>query len=251
VLLLHGGGQTRHAWEETARSLAAMGWHVVSLDLRGHGDSEHVPDGDYRLEAFAGDIAEVARSFPAKPVIVGASLGGISALLAQDDGDVARAVVLVDVAPRMEPAGVGKIVGFMRAYPEGFASLEEAGDAVAAYLTDRPRPRDLAGLAKNLRVDASGRHRWHWDARFLGGPLSVDASRKAGRLADAARALRVPALLVRGKRSDLLSAEGAREFLELVPHAEFVDVRDAGHMIVGDQNDAFTRAVAGFLEKLR
>ena len=40
VLLMHGGGQTRHAWGNTAESLAEQGWKTVSLDLRGHGDSE-------------------------------------------------------------------------------------------------------------------------------------------------------------------------------------------------------------------
>jgi len=71
------------------------------------------------------------------------------------------------------------------------------------------------------------------------------------RLRVAARRLRVPTLLVRGRLSDLLSEEGAQEFLALVPHARFADVSDAGHMVAGDRNDRFTTAVLDFLRDLR
>ncbi len=249
VLLLHGGGQTRHAWDETARALAAVGRHVLAFDLRGHGDSPWSPHGDYTLDAFAEEGRALARSCASKPAIVGASLGGISAMVAEAESEdgVASALVLVDIATRLEPEGVAKIVGFMRAHPDGFASLEDAADAIAAYLPDRPRPSDPSGLAKNLRQGADGRLRWHWDPAFLG-DRRPHASRAADRLDAAARALRVPTLLVRGRKSDLLSEEGVQHFLGLVPHARFVDVAGAGHMVAGDRNDAFTAAILPFLD---
>ncbi len=250
VMLLHGGGQTRHAWDDTARRLADEGRSVLALDLRGHGDSAWAADGDYSLDAFAEDLRLVARSFsPEKrPAVVGASLGGLSAMLAQAEGDgtFASALVLVDIAPRLEPDGVAKIVGFMKARPDGFATLEEASDAIAEYLPNRPRPRDLSGLEKNLRRHTDGRLRWHWDPAFLGQKPPA-ASKSGTRLADAARRLTIPTLLVRGKKSDLLSARGVEEFLDLVPGAKFVDVADAGHMVAGDRNDAFTTAMLPFL----
>jgi non-heme chloroperoxidase len=264
VLLLHGGGQTRHAWGTTAQVLADGGWRVVSLDLRGHGDSAWDDEGDYTLDAFAGDVRIVARAMtepggPA-PVLVGASLGGISTLIAQGEDDgagpVASAVVLVDVAHRIEPVGVERIAEFMTAHLDGFGDLEAVADAVAAYSPHRPRPTDLSGLKKNVRQRADGRWYWHWDPRFLTGRLgSRDETRSAmassTRLADATRALGVPTLLVRGRMSDLLSEEGARELLELVPHARFADVAGAGHMVAGDRNDAFNDAVVEFLTDLR
>jgi pimeloyl-ACP methyl ester carboxylesterase len=70
------------------------------------------------------------------------------------------------------------------------------------------------------------------------------------RLLDGARMLRVPTLLVRGADSDVVGREGVAAFLEAVPHAEFLDVEDAGHMVAGDQNDAFSSAVAQFLHQL-
>lgn len=252
VLLLHGGGQTRHSWGGTAEALAADGWHAVALDLRGHGDSDWAPDGDYSFEAFADDLHEVLGQLGRRPVLVGASLGGIASLLAEGESEasVASALVLVDVVPTLHREGAERIIAFMRGSPDGFANLEEAADSVAEYLPHRPRPTDLSGLRKNLRLHADGRYRWHWDPQFLTGERRPAATRNPDRLRSAARAVGVPTLLVRGRKSELVTAEGVKEFLELVPHARFVDVAEAGHMVAGDRNDAFTEAVRGFLSEL-
>jgi pimeloyl-ACP methyl ester carboxylesterase len=253
VLLLHGGGQTRHAWGGTAAALARRGWYALALDLRGHGESSWAPDGDYRLDAFAADVRAVAARLSRPPAVVGASLGGMAALVAAGEKrePVAVAVVLVDIAPRVRAAGVERIVAFMTASPEGFASLEEAAAAVAAYVPHRRPPRDLAGLRKNLRLGADGRWRWHWDPRMMTGERRINGTRDPGRLERAARALDVPLLLVRGRLSDVVAEEDARAFLAVVPHARYVDVSGAGHMVAGDRNDRFTRAVLEFLAPVR
>lgn len=256
VLLLHGGGQTRHSWSGTLHTLADQGWRAWSLDLRGHGDSGWAADGDYTLDAFAADVRAATAAFDRPPALVGASLGGLSSLVAIADGDpqtsVASSLVLVDVAHRLEEAGRDRIGAFMTGHTDGFATLEEAADAVAAYNPGRPRPKDLSGLRKNLRQAADGRWTWHWDPRFIRGSFgSADETRttmvEPGRLHAAAEALRLPTLLVRGRSSDLLSEEGAREFLDLVPQAEFADVAGAGHMVAGDRNEVFNRAILRFL----
>ena len=259
VVLLHGGGQTRHSWHTTAQFLADHGWRAYTIDLRGHGESDWAPDGDYGLDAFAGDVRAVATSLDRPPALVGASLGGMSALAAVGDSPtpLASSLVLVDVAPRIEDAGAMRIGDFMREHmEEGFASLEEAADAVAAYNPHRRRPRDLDGLRKNLRQREDGRWVWHWDPRFIsppaGGPDETRVSVVSPeRLEAAARRLRIPVLLVRGRLSDLLSAEGARRFLDLVPHAEFIDVAEAGHMVAGDRNDVFNDGIVEFLARQR
>jgi pimeloyl-ACP methyl ester carboxylesterase len=249
VLLLHGGGQTRHSWSGTAQRLAREGWYAVSLDLRGHGESDWSPAGAYDLEDFVRDLVAVAGSLPRRPVVVGASLGGMAALCAEGESQapLLAAVVLVDVTPRLEPRGVLRIISFMTDRPEGFASLEEAADSIAAYRAHRPRPSDLAGLAKNLRRGDDGRWRWHWDPKFLSRERQPGNILTPDRLLDAARGLRVPTLLVRGKLSDVVSLESAAEFREAAPHARFVDVSGAGHMVAGDRNDHFTEAVIDFL----
>ena len=258
VVLFHGGGQTRHAWGTTLHVLGES-WRAYSVDLRGHGDSAWAPDGDYGLDAFARDVRAVARSLGQPPALVGASLGGIASLaaIAETEGDpLAIALVLVDVAPRIEAAGVSRIGDFMKGNLDGFESLEQVADAIGAYNPHRPRPKNLDGLKKNLRQRADGRWMWHWDPRFVSGRFgSPDETRSTlvdgDRLQRAARKLTIPTLLVRGRMSDLLSEEGARELLELVPHAQLADVAGAGHMVAGDRNDAFNDAVVEFLASVR
>lgn len=251
VILLHGGGQTRHAWRETSVALTRADFRVIALDLRGHGESDWAPDADYSLDAFVEDLHSVVHSLDHRPSVVGASLGGITALLTEGESDEIhfKNLVLVDVAPRIEAQGVTRIIGFMTSKPEGYASVEEAATAIAEYLPHRPPPSNLSGLAKNLILGEDGRYRWHWDPAFVLGGQPPAASGQGDRLRVAAAAIGIPTLLVRGKISDLLSEEGAAEFLELVPHAKFVDVAGAGHMVAGDSNSAFTDTVLDFLTR--
>lgn len=260
VLLLHGGGQTRHSWDAAAERIAALGHVVYCMDQRGHGESDWVASGNYAFSNFAADLAAVSAQIygmhGAKPVLVGASLGGLAGMLAegaQAPGSLA-ALVLVDITPRMDMVGVSKILGFMaERVEEGFETIEEAADAIALYMPNRARPKDLSGLSKNLRHHTDGRYRWHWDPQFIRTKQKTD--RKASEetqaaLAEAAARLDVPVLLVRGRNSELVTEEHVREFLDLVPHAKFVDIADAGHMVAGDRNDVFAEAVEGFLQEL-
>lgn len=256
VLLLHGGGQTRHAWKGTGEALAKAGLRTCSLDARGHGDSDWSPDGEYEQDAMVGDLVSVVEHLgDPRPVLVGASMGGGVALCAAGEGRIdARAVVVVDMAPRIEQAGARRIIDFMAQKPNGFGSLEEVADAIASYQPHRRRPRVLDGLKKNVRLDENNRMRWHWDPAWLGDKRRIgEIDARWERLQKAAEKLaesRVPTLLVRGGLSDVLSEEGAREFLETCPHAEYVNVSDAAHMVAGDRNDLFTQAVADFLREL-
>ncbi len=256
VVLLHGGGQTRHAWGGALGVLAAHGWYALAVDLRGHGDSEWSPDGVYDLDRFAADTAEIARAFD-RPALVGASLGGLASLAAIGEADdpIASALVLVDVTPRLEMPGVRRIGEFMRSGLDGFDSLEQVADAVAGYVTHRPRPTDLSGLRKNVRQRADGKWVWHWDPRFVD-RMSDAAGEptggfiRANRLHEAATRVGVPTLLVRGGVSDVVSVEGVEELRRLVPHAEVVDVAGVGHMVAGDRNDRFNAAIVEFLDRV-
>jgi pimeloyl-ACP methyl ester carboxylesterase len=248
VLLLHGGGQTRHAWDGTALALAKRGYHAITVDGRGHGESEWDDEGDYQLERFADDLMALSTQLTQPPIIVGASLGGYTAMYAVGKlGMKVSALVLVDIAPRIEAAGVQRIFEFMTAHPDGFESVRQAADAVAKYLPHRPRPRSLDGLRKNLRLSDDGRYRWHYDPRFTSTVQRYRPSQALLDDEDIVRAIDVPTLLIRGKLSDLLSEEGVRHFLSLVPHASYVDVTGAAHMVAGDANDRFTDAVVDFL----
>ena len=249
VILAHGGGQTRHAWRNTGLLLAEAGFYSICLDLRGHGSSDWCSNGDYRVEAFADDLVDVSEELAAQPVLVGASLGGIAAMIAggEMNPQLFKSVVLVDITPHMEMDGVEKIVGFMKEHlDEGFSSLEDAAGAIARYMPNRPSPSNLDGLRKNLRK-IDGRYFWHWDPKFVNGVQRPSASRDPERLAKAVKQIEGPILLVRGRMSELVSAACVDQFLLLVPSAQFVDVENAGHMVAGDRNDAFTEAILGFL----
>ncbi len=247
VLLQHGGGQTRHAWKGAGEQLGAAGYYAVAFDARGHGDSAWAPDGDYGQDVMVRDLAQVVAALGnQRAVLVGASMGGGTSLVAAGEGHVdATALVLVDTAPRIEPEGIGKIQAFMHQRPEGFDSLDEIADAIASYQPHRKRPKNLAGLAKNVRVGENGKYHWHWDPRFR--PTRHDMAKRQDRLEACAGKLRLPTLLVRGALSDVLSEEGAQEFCELCPHAEYVNVTRASHMVAGDRNDIFGNAVIEFL----
>jgi pimeloyl-ACP methyl ester carboxylesterase len=205
---------------------------------------------DYSLDALIEDLKAVLKTLNVRPAIVGASMGGVSGLVAigEAESQIASALVLVDVVPKMNAAGAARIRAFMTAHPQGFSTLDEAADAVAAYLPHRPRPKDVSGLRKNLRVGADQRLHWHWDPNFANyGKFDPDEIRN--RMEAAAKRVRVPTLVVRGERSELVSSEAAQAFHASMPHAEFADVAGAHHMVAGDENDAFSNAVIGFLDR--
>jgi pimeloyl-ACP methyl ester carboxylesterase len=253
VVMLHGGGQTRHSWKETGRVLARHGLRVVTIDLRGHGDSGWSPDGVYGLDRYRDDVLAVLDQLASPAMIVGASLGGLTGMLVASAAGPARVpgLVLVDVVPRIEPAGGARITGFMAGHGDGFGSLDEAAEAVAEYLPHRTRPRTPEGLRRNLRLREDGRWYWHWDPRMLAMPTPDDRAGHLRRLEDAARTLDIPVLLLWGRLSDVVSAEGVDEFRALVPHAEVVALPGAAHTAAGDDNDAFTRAVVDFCTRSR
>ncbi|MFZ5723646.1 MAG: alpha/beta fold hydrolase [Pseudomonadota bacterium] len=254
VLFFHGGGQTRHAWARSGAVLGERGWRAITVDMRGHGDSDWA-DG-YRLLDFAADVYALARAQSRKPVLVGASLGGLSSLVAnsadvQDTGEISRALVLVDIAPRLNPAGVDRILDFMAAHSAGFADLDEAAQAVAAYQPQRAQKGDNSGLKKNLRRHADGRWYWHWDPKMLAHFQRVrNEVQDEDRLYRAAEKLAQPVLLVRGAQSDVIDEHITEEFRARIPQAQVADVGGAGHMVAGDRNDVFLDAVLTFLDAL-
>jgi pimeloyl-ACP methyl ester carboxylesterase len=249
ILMLHGGGQNRHSWKNTGQILADGGFHVVALDSRGHGDSDRSPTANYTVESLCADTLQVLYQIGRPTVLIGASMGGLTGILAAHEAgaELVTKLVLVDVVPRFEKDGSARIRDFMFSGVDGFDSLEQAADAVAAYLPHRPKPRSPEGLKKNLRL-RDGRWYWHWDPAFLTKPED-DPFVRMDMLEQAAINLEVPILLIRGKLSDVVSAEGVQDFLTKVPHAEFVELLEAGHTAAGDDNDAFSEVVVEFVNR--
>lgn len=250
VVLLHGGGQTRHSWSGSVGHLLEQGHAVARYDARGHGDSQWSPAGDYELASHAEDLAAVLRTIGRPAALVGASMGGVSALLATGIvPELIRALVLVDIVPRYAKGGVDKVRAFMRGHPDGFANTAEAAAAVQAYNPNRPPSRTPDGLMRSLREGPDGRLRWHWDPAVVGsepGPeLQAMLSKRLAALPSS-----LPLMLVSGARSDVVDAEAVAEFRRQAPHAEIVAIERAGHMVAGDHNDAFAVAISDFLRRI-
>ena len=252
LLFAHGFGQTRGAWGGAAAALADAGCRCVTFDTRGHGESDRVVNGDYHMDQFADDLLRMAAAQPQPPILVGASMGGLLGIVLA--GEVRptpfRALVLVDITPRWETAGVERILAFMQAHPDGFANYTEAAEQIAVYLPQRRERKSEEQLRPLLREGADGRLRWHWDPALLAGGVVQESERYQPRLQAAAAKIDVPVLLLSGARSDVVSRATVDEFLQLVPHARHVELPHATHMVAGDANDAFTREVARFVQSL-
>lgn len=252
LLFAHGFGQTRGAWNGAATALADAGCRCVTFDTRGHGESDRVVVGDYHMDQFADDLLRLAAVQPQPPILIGASMGGLLGIVLA--GEVRptpfRALVLVDITPRWETAGVERILAFMQAHPDGFANYAEAAEQIAAYLPQRRERKSEEQLRPLLREGTDGRLRWHWDPALLAGGVMQESERYQPRLQAAATKIDVPMLLLSGAHSDVVSRATVDEFLQLVPHAEHVELPHATHMVAGDANDAFTREVVRFVRSL-
>jgi non-heme chloroperoxidase len=251
VVLLHGGGQTRHSWAGAMQSLIERGYFVVNYDARGHGDSDWSPGGDYSPNALASDLRAVLSTISGRVALVGASMGGMTSFYAigSADNQIADALVMVDIALRPAAAGVQKIRQFMTGHLEGFGTLADAAGAVTAYNPDRARPSDPSGLMKNLRRREDGRLYWHWDPRLMDQRPTTEPPSLTNELERVAHRVTVPTLLVRGGHSDVVDDEGVAKMRKLVPQTEVFEVPEAGHMVAGDRNDAFNEGVLAFLAR--
>jgi pimeloyl-ACP methyl ester carboxylesterase len=251
IVMLHGGGQTRHSWSGAATALVDEGYRIINMDQRGHGDSGWSPDGVYRAADRVKDIETVLAAGGERYAFVGASLGGMVSMCATANSNLTPdAVVLVDVVPALEREGIDRILEFMNAHPDGFTTLEDAAAAVARYYPERDRPANPSGLRKNLREAPDGRLRWHWDP----GILSMDSmeEHEAFRLAAQLVGQRnePPILLVRGLSSDVVSDRGVASMRQTIPRVEVFDVAEAGHMVAGDRNDPFNAGTIDFLRRV-
>lgn len=249
VVMLHGGGQTRGSWRRSAEALASRGFGVLSLDARGHGQSGWSPKGDYTLPRLAEDLSDVVSRLDGPVHLIGASMGGLTAFLAAGTSlaDRVASLVLVDITLEPSASGSARVLAFMAANPDGFASVEDAASAVAQYNPSRARSANTEGLRRNLRIDSVGRYRWHWD------PAVLDTGPQFGRdgfseiLDTASRGVKAPTLLVHGSESDVVDSSGIVALKRLIPHLEVREVANASHMVAGDRNDRFLADVLPFL----
>ncbi len=252
VILLHGGGQTRHAWGATSKKLSECGFYTLAIDLRGHGDSDWSPNGDYAIENFRDDLVSIIKQVGKPASLVGASLGGMISLSTAGDQNLreyCNALIMVDIGINPNEDGSNEILNFMRSGSNGFGSIEEASSAISRYLPHRQKPKDYSGLKKNLRLEHDGKYYWHWDPKFIDA-ISKEQIAYRKRSKNYGNSVRVPTLLIKGALSKVLTQQEVDDFLKTIPHTEFVEIDRAAHMIAGDRNDIFANSAISFLTNL-
>lgn len=249
VLMLHGGGQSRVSWRRAGRQLSEEGYHVVALDTRGHGESDWAPDGDYAFTRYAADLAAVIREIGQPAVVVGASHGGLSALVAASAyPELFRALVLADVTPWLDEEHADSMRDSLREAAKGFANVDEAARMVDRFRGTTPRA-STKGLRAHMRRGSDGRLYWRWDPRFIDDNFVRHAG-EGGYLVEAARALKLPVLLMHAQLSNIVDLSQIDAFRGAVPSLRVAQVDGIGHMAEGDDNIAYLPALTEFLKEI-
>jgi len=249
ILFLHGGGQTCRTWDVVCHELSQE-YRCIAVDQRGHGDSEWSYESDYRVEAYAADVAALVDALNLAPLVtVGMSLGGIAGLhYALDRPKALAGFVAVDVGPWVNVEASLPIREFMQEVA-GLDQLEQFVDA-ALRLNPRRDARLLRhSLWHNLRTCPDGRLIWKTDLRRRGDRLAV-VTAAFGPLRERIANLRCPTLVVRGADSRILGEEDARRFAQAIPNGRWIAIDGAGHSVQGDQPKALVEALRAFLAEI-
>lgn len=258
IVFLHGGGLNAHTWDVVCDVLHDDG-RCLALDLRGHGDSEWHPDGDYALESYVTDLGAAVDALGLdRFLLVGMSLGGVVGLAyAARHSARLTGLVLVDTGPGgSRPAGRRRLGAFMTG-PEEFASIDEIIDRALAFNPRRSRERLQRTLRNNLRQTERGTWTWKYDPRFRGlGQDTVISEETIDRRIEersrllwvAAGQVTVPTLIVRGGQSDMFHDEDAERGAAAFPDGRWVRVDGASHTVQSDhpyELAALIREMAG------
>lgn len=251
VLLVGGMGQTRHSWRQVALQLARSGRRAISLDFRGHGESDRAPDGDYSYPRQVADVAALAKQIGRPMTLVGNSLGGKICLAAAGTlgADAVARLAMVDAVPRSRPEGITNVARAMLVPADGFASPAEAAIQLAQVRGGTLASGTGARLQRNMRQDEAGRWHWHWDAGYRDPRHRIGLGAGSEYLEAQALAVRVPTLLAWCEYSEVVDAEGVAALRVLLPQLEVEIIAGARHTLVGDQNDIFADALIHFLER--
>ena len=230
VLMIHGLAGQAHIFDGVAARLAAS-FHVYCIDLRGRGESNWgAPDG-YHVQNYVADVVAVLDALGLdKVAIVGTALGGIVAMnFAATHPARATRLVINDVGPAVEEKGLERILQHVSGAPEMFSDMK----AVLKYYrelyvrsVEHVDEQQLEEFARhNVRRNDNGVFVWKMDPSIRRRATATGTS-SAWELFDR---IECPALVVRGERSDLLSAETAEKMASTGKDCRLVVAAGVGH----------------------
>jgi pimeloyl-ACP methyl ester carboxylesterase len=257
LVLVHGFGNEAHIWDDFA-PLVAPHYRTVAVDLRGHGDSDHDPEGRYDYDFHVADLEAVTAALGIERlVLVGHSFGGRTAMLfaAKHPGRMAG-LVIVDIGPEHDPRGTTRIrMEVMQRGDGSFGSPAEY-EQVLAHNFPAGRPDALRRMARHeLGQREDGRWVRKADPAFMTARAETSAAEPeaherdtAKRLWDALARVACPTLVVRGAASDILSPEIADRMLDdVLANGRLAVVPQAAHSVMTDNPAGFAQAVGGFV----
>jgi esterase len=253
LLLLHGDGLQAHTWDLSALLLRDR-YHLVALSLRGHGDTAWTPDAELARDPFD-LLLEDTRAFIehlgyGELTLVGMSLGGLAAYrFAARYRERLTALAILDAAPELDAAGLAE-PSRQRSRGEVLATFDDFLRGAQRFLPDRPEVQLRYSLLHALKPLPDGRWTWKRDLRPTAALDPAERATRAAALWLDLRAIRTPTLLLRGERSQLLSAEVASRVEREMPDARLVTIPRAGHNLHGDAPAAFANALNEFLSQL-
>jgi pimeloyl-ACP methyl ester carboxylesterase len=232
LVCVHGLRGNAHAFDGFARRFADR-YHVLSLDVRGRGDSAWSPDGAYQMSDYASDLAGIVDQLGLTTFsYIGTSMGGrIGVTYAANNGNRLTRFILNDIGPDGE-AGSDRITREAGKAPDTFESY----DAAVEYL------RSTTGVASRMSEEAlqeRARHtfkqrddgRWiaKADPEFLRQRSAAGTAHDPAVLWKALEELSCPTLLLRGTVSDVLSEAQAQKIVQTLRHGTLAHVPDVGH----------------------
>jgi esterase len=250
VVFLHGGGLNAHTYDLVCLALRPD-HHCIALDLRGHGDSEWSPVVDYRIETNAADVAAFLDHLALPdPVLVGMSLGGLTALHYAGDHSMQLAgLVVIDIGPQFQREGSKKIRDFLAA-PAEHGSVEDFVRAAKAFNPRRDEVLLRRSLLHNLRRTPRGTWVWKWDPRPRVATDHEARDRRYARLWESVDRIRCPTLVVRGAQSEIFLEADAEALATRLPSARWTTVENAGHTVQGDNPAGLLAALRPFLAEV-
>lgn len=234
VLCLHGLTRNARDFAALAEDLCAK-HRVIVPEMRGRGLSDYAPDSDtYSPITYVADVEKLlAEQGVTRFIVVGTSMGGLmTMLMAQGQPGRMAAVVMNDIGPEVDPAGVARISGYVgqgRSYPTWVHAARGLAEAHSAAFPDYDLDQWLELAKRTMVVTQNGRICFDYDMA-IAEPFGKPGNAAPPNLWLAFEALRnVPMLLVRGELSDLISADTVKQMGVRNPAMRVITVPRVGH----------------------
>lgn len=230
VIMIHGLTGNAHNFDRLAPYFLPQ-YHVLSIDVRGRGDSDWAQDGAYTTEAYVRDLEGLRAALGLQRLsLIGTSMGGrISLAYAAAYPQWVERAVINDIGPEIDPRGVQRIFRYVSQAPQYFQTLAEV---IAWYrqhypMLDRMSDEELGhDVSYSLKPHPAGGLTWKMDPavrQSLYRPVSEDAWAWV-------KEISAPLLLIRGAESDVLPPQVAQRMVQEAKDCRLVEVPGVGHV---------------------